>query len=345
MALRNVDRRRRAALARRVAPLLLLWASFAGGQARDEATRNAARALADQGAERFDRRDWAGALELFRRAYALVPAPTIAVFEARCLTRLGRLVEADEAYARAEAAPLKKDPAGLFREAVQEARQESAALRRRIPRLKVQVKGAPADAPALRVLLDGKAVSPALLNVERPIDPGTHRVAAQYEGAPRGAFDVTLAEGERRSVTLRIDAPGAERPEAPGPGPSSALPSPAGPAEAPSSGGGAQRLGGWAALGLGGVGLAVGAVAGVLMVGKKGDLEDGCPGGGCPPERHGDVDAFRTLRTVSNVGYGVGLLGVGAGVVLLLTAPSAPPRGAWLRPWVGLGAAGVAGAF
>lgn len=322
----------------RVVLLLLPWASLVGAQPHDEATRNAARALADRGAEQYDRRDWAGALEMFRRAYELVPAPTIAVFEARCLTQLRRLVEADEAYARAEAAPTKKDPAGLFREAVREAQQEGAALRRRIPRLKVEIKGAPAEAPTLRVLLDGKAVSPALLNVERPIDPGVHHVEARYEGTPRGVFDVNLGEGDRRSITIRIKTPAPERSESSGPAPVAPL------AEARPPDGGWQRTAGWAALGVGGASLIAGAVAGGLMLGKKSDLDDGCPGGGCPPERHDDLDTFRTFRTVSNVGYGVGLIGVGAGVVLLLTAPSSP-RAASLRPWIGFGAAGVAGAF
>ncbi|HEU4538943.1 MAG TPA: hypothetical protein VFS00_32710, partial [Polyangiaceae bacterium] len=320
MALRNVDRRRRAALARRVAPFLLLWASFAGGQSRDEATRNAARALADQGAERFDRRDWAGALELFRRAYVLVPAPTIAVFEARCLARLGRLVEADEAYARAETSPVDRDPNGFFRRAVREAEAEGGALRRRIPRLRVQVEGVAASAPTLRVVLDGQALNPALLGLERPLDPGAHRVEAHYEGSLREGQDVTLREGERRTVLLRV------RP-APRPG---AAPSPSPARPAPPARGATQRTIGLVALGAGGVALGVGAVTGALTLGKQSDLEDACPGRECPPEQHGELDSYRTLRTVSTIGYGVGLVSAGLGAALFVTAPSAP-RAASLR--------------
>jgi hypothetical protein len=47
---------------------------------------------------------------------------------------------------------------------------------------------------------------------------------------------------------------------------------------------------------------------------------------------------------VSTIGYGVGLVSAGLGAALFVTAPSAP-RAASLRPWVGLGAAGAAGAF
>jgi hypothetical protein len=66
-----------------------------------------------------------------------------------------------------------------------------------------------------------------------------------------------------------------------------------------------------------------------------------------------DLDAFRSLRTVSTIGYVVGGVGIAAGVTLLLTAPESKPAAEahaaldtprW-TPYVGLGSAGVAGTF
>lgn len=315
--------------------IFFLWGLLADAQGGADARRTAARALADQGAERYEHGDWAGALDRFQHAYELMAVPSFALFEARCLAQLGRLVEAHRAYVRAETTTAPSDPAGVSRQAVREARDEGAALRRRIPQLRIEVEGAPADAPDLRVLLDGNLLSRESLDVEHLLDPGPHRVEARYADTPHAPLDVNLREGERRSLTLHFVA---LSPVHPARGAKTSVQT-ASPAK-----GSAQRLGGWVALGVGGVGLGVGVVTGVLLFGKKSILEDVCPNGTCPPEQHDKLDTFRSLRTMSNVAYGVGLLGVGAGALLLVTAPSAK-RTAWLRPWVGFGGAGISGIF
>jgi hypothetical protein len=100
-------------------------------------------------------------------------------------------------------------------------------------------------------------------------------------------------------------------------------------------------------LGVGGAGLALGVVSGVLMLGHRSKLEDGCAGDLCPASLEDEMDAFTTWRTVSFVGYGVGIVGVGAGVALLLTAPRGPSaeQSARVVPWVGPGEIGLTGSF
>jgi hypothetical protein len=81
---------------------------------------------------------------------------------------------------------------------------------------------------------------------------------------------------------------------------------------------------------------------------KRNSLEgDGtCVDGKCPTSASGDVDSVNSLRTISTVGFAVGVVGLGAGVALLLAAPpSSESEKAAVRPWVGLGAAGMAGRF
>ena len=100
-------------------------------------------------------------------------------------------------------------------------------------------------------------------------------------------------------------------------------------------------------MGLGTAGMAVGVVSGLLMLEKKSELDDACgPDGNCPAPFRSDHDAFRTYRTVSTVGYGVGFGGLAVGLVLLLTAPEDhPPSQTRFNPWVGPGQVGVSGSF
>ena len=100
-------------------------------------------------------------------------------------------------------------------------------------------------------------------------------------------------------------------------------------------------------LGVGGAGLAAGIVSGVVMLGKDSTLESHCPNNRCPAAYRGDLDAFTTARTVSFIGYGVGIVGLGAGVALLLTAPREPRPSAraTITPYIGPATGGVTGTF
>jgi hypothetical protein len=64
----------------------------------------------------------------------------------------------------------------------------------------------------------------------------------------------------------------------------------------------------------------MGGLTGVMAIDKKSELDDSefCRDGQCEPEAHGDVDALDTLRTLSTVGFIVGVAGAGVGVGLLI---------------------------
>jgi hypothetical protein len=78
---------------------------------------------------------------------------------------------------------------------------------------------------------------------------------------------------------------------------------------------------GWVVAGSGAAFTAVGAIAGVAALNHKADLDAVC-NPGCPSTSAADIRAFRSERTLSYVGFGLGALGLGAGTVLLLSAPS-----------------------
>ncbi len=322
-----------------IALLLLIGFRAAHANAQeDDATKNAARELAQQAMEASAGGDHTRAQDLFHRAYALVPAPTLAVREARSLVALGRWVEAVEAYVRATRTRLDPSASPAFREAVRQAQDELAALRPRVPRLKIELEGIDRKNPALTVRVDGKPWPPALLGVPSPIDPGAHEIVAETTGGHRDSKHVGLRERESKSVTLVLPPQAASDP------PVDAAAAPSVTREKPPSAKRDRTLA-FVGFGVGAAGLAIGVGAGLVATSKHGSAEDSCPGGRCTQGSGGadDVDAFHRFRTISTVGYVVAVVGVGAGVTLWLTAPShsEPVVGAFAGP----GSAGVRGAF
>src|SRR5262249_5440698 len=64
----------------------------------DDQTRAKARTIGEEGLALYDQGRYIEALDRFQSASALVKAPTLDLMAARCLTKMGRLVEASERY-------------------------------------------------------------------------------------------------------------------------------------------------------------------------------------------------------------------------------------------------------
>ncbi len=331
-----------------VSLLCLAWLVHVGsaraGEPVDDTTRNAARNLAEQGRDAFDQADFERSRDLFRRAYELVQAPTLALYEARSLDKLGRLVEAEEAYLRAVRAPLGPDSPEAFRKAVREAEQELLQLEPRVPKVTIVITGPAAEAPQLEVSVDRERVQSALIGVEMPVDPGQHELEARVPGGARSRVAFSVAESEHKRVELRVDsAVSAVRPAS---RPSAATSLHAPPAPSPSASSW-HRPTAWAAGGLGLVGVGTGVVAGMMAGSKRSEAEQQCPNRACVEGTSGAeaLGSFRTLRTVSTIGYVVGVVGAAASVTLFLTAPSRAPKRASVGVWLGASSAGLMGAF
>jgi len=88
---------------------------------------------------------------------------------------------------------------------------------------------------------------------------------------------------------------------------------------------GPSRAPAYVALGAGGVGIAVGAVAGVLALSQAADVQSRCEGDRCLRTDAASKDAAYAKGWVSTVGFGVGAVGVAVGVVLLATGGGRPP--------------------
>jgi hypothetical protein len=289
----------------------------------DAGTRMAARELAVSGAEAYDRQDFASALDRFQRAESLYKVPSISVMVARCLARAGRVVEAVDKYEETLRVPLDAASPEAFQRAVADAITEVEAVRARVARLEVRL---PADAPpGSQVLLDDQLLPAALFGVPKPVNPGTHRLAARAPGRTPYATEVTLPEGGRQTILISLEALASP----------STSKTPATKARQRPSPLTIVLLSG------GGLAIAAGTVTGIAALSHKASLDAAC-NPGCPTNMSAELSAFRRDRTLSYLAFGLGVAAAGTGAYLLLHESSS---GSQVEALVLPGGASVRGSF
>lgn len=322
---------------------VLLALTFAAAPARaepvDVETKSAARKLGTEGQKLFDAGEYAAALEKFNLADSLVPAPTLGLRAARCLAKLGRMVEASERYLDVTRMQLDRFAPPVMRKAQADALAEREKLLPSIPSLTVTLEG-PTGA-GVAVLVDDKPMPAALIGQKRPADPGAHRVEAKR--ADTSIFrEVVLQPSEAGQVQLKLP-PLPPPPVKPG-------------------GGFPFRTIGWIGVGLGAAGLAFGGVSGVLALTNEQSLLKVCGSDRmCPPSAWSQSDTYDLFRSFTTIGLIAGAAGFAVGVPMLLAAPKAPaeappptagqlrrparPAAPVIQPYVSWGGAGVRGIF
>ncbi len=326
--------------------------------AQSDEQRAGARSLATEGAMAFNEGRFKDAVELFAKAESLVHAPPHLLFLARAHTKLGQFVKAREAYMKIIKEQFAANAPQAFHDAKVTAEEERKLVEPRIGSLVVKVEGAE-NVKDLSVTVDGVPISSVLVGVPQPMDPGEHQVAASAPGWKAQPVSVTLKDAGRQTALLKLEpdgsAPvGAAPVAAPGAA-SDALASPATADAGPSGGSNGLRIGAYVGLGVGVVGLGLGTVFSLQSAGKRSDADEAAKGigprgvdAGSPLAKKiagldEDADSAKTLGIV---GFVVGGVGIAAGVTLfVLSSKKSEPAAAYLEPYLGLGAAGVRGAF
>ncbi len=305
-------------------------------QRRDTAAR-----LGTEGIKLYIKGEYERALAKFERAHQSFPAPTLGLRAARCLAKLGRLVEATKRYDAVIATKLGPKAPYVHFEAKRQARQERNKLAASIPLLKVTIVGAPVKQVVVSV--DGHPLAIRSIGKAIPIDPGRHEVRAQ-RGDATVRQKVELARGQTQTVVLKLPPVSAASALEP-----SADPRPTG-LERGSS---AYRIPGIIAVSIGAAGLVIGTVSGAVALAQQSSLEERCPERNCGPDDHRAADWYDTSRALATAGFVLAGVGVAAGTTLLLLDASADEGdGATenrtalrVRPWVGLAGIGVRGSF
>ena len=323
---------------RGLACTLALWLTTVGATALADAngSPDLARSVAVAGREAYNAGDYKTALDLFRRAFGMYPAPTLSLYEARSLAKLGRLREADEALKRTLALPVDPAAPAQFSEAIETAREERRALAPRIPSLTIRVIGVEPGEHGLVVSLDQQALDVSQLGKSFALDPGTYSVSAATNDGRKDQVQVEIGEGRHLDAVLRLEPAAPVQVH-------TALP------ESPADGNWRPVLV-YSSLGLGVAGLGTGIVTGIMAGSKHSKATELCPNDACEPGSEGEqaLSSFRTLRTVSTISYGVGAAGITAGIILWLSLPDANDaqanRGS-IRPWLMGRYAGIQGEF
>jgi hypothetical protein len=325
--------------------VIVMAASTAAAQPGDNAqARAGARTAATQGLKALQEGRYQDAVELCTRAESLMHAPTHLLLIARAQTKLGHLVEAQEAYIKIERDHLDPKAPRAFVDAQAAAADERAALAPRVPTMKLTVEGT--NVADVQLTLDGSPFPNGLVGMASPINPGSHTIAARSPSATADPVTVTIAEGARETVTITMT------PSAPA---ESAAAIPETPAEdAPSeasSGNGGLKAGGWIGLGVGVAGVVVGTVFVVKNHNDRNDANALCGSRGCPDSQRGQIAQFDhdadSESTAAWVSYGVGAAGLVTGAALLWLGhgKAMKAQSGQVEPWFGRRAMGVRVAF
>jgi hypothetical protein len=336
----------------------------------------AARGLAVEGLKLADSGRCSDAIDKLARAEKLHHSAIVQGRLGECQITLGKLVDGTENLRKVLREPLPPNPSPALTKARERAQTALDGAKPKIAFLMISVKGLKEGVTAT-VTVDGESVPAALLDADRPTDPGEHTIEASAPGYLKASARVAVKEAERKAVTVRLDAdPNAVAPPPatplaePGAGAAhspqrDAMPPPA-PREQRFAVGGdtgasaPNRTGAYVAWAIGGIALAVGAGFGAVTMSRKNELT--CQGDVCIPSDADRLADAKVYGNVSTAGFIVGGVGVVLGTILFVTASgsssggtgtgarTAAPQRTGLaalepRAYVGVGQIGLAGTF
>ncbi len=203
------------------------------------------------------------------------------------------------------------------------------------------------DVTNATVLVDGRDVGQTPLREDLLLEPGKHVISVTKPGYSNQTQELS-AEGNQVDVTLTLEKPGAAPTLTPAPPSVQADHSVA--VDNRVSG---YRMGSYIAFGVGVLGVGAGTFFLIRAHSTQSDSDaeyDGCLPN-CPAAKQQHISSLdiRALhqRTESEVSFIVGGAGLATGVTLLLLEPKKPAAtsAGYVRPWVGVGQAGLYGAF
>jgi len=342
----------------------------------------AARGLAVDGLKLADSGKCSEAIDKLARAEKLHHPAIVQGRLGECQITLGKLVDGTENLRKVLREPVPPNPSPALTKARERAQTALDGAKSKIAFLTISVKG-PKEVSTATVTVDGESVPTALLDADRPTDPGDHVIEASAPGYLKASARVSIKEAERKAISVRLDvdpnataplpaagpaepAPGAQHSPAPmgTPAPSREPRYSIGADSGPAAGGSPNRTGAYIAWAVGGVALAVGAGFGAVAMKGKSDLK--CPGNECSPSESDKLSEAKTAGNISTAGFIVGGVGLVLGTVLFFTAspsssasnrgaarlagaPLPPPKTGLSalepRAFVGIGQIGLAGSF
>jgi len=260
---------------------------------------------------------YAEACPKLEESYRLDPGTGTLLNIGVCYEKTGRTAKAWAKFNEAASAARREGRSDRFKMATEHAK----ALEPTLSRLVIAV-ASNADVPGLEVHVDDTVLGKASWGFAMPYDPGTHQVTATAPGKKPYKASVALGpKGDRKEIVVGVlEADPSQRVTVSEPVPSS----PAKRAAAPPIGGDTalpasnpSRIPAYVVGGIGVVGLGVGTYFGVQAIRSRDASNRICPDKLCD-----DPTAVEKMHTanrdawISNVGIGVGIVGVGVATYL-----------------------------
>jgi tetratricopeptide (TPR) repeat protein len=319
----------------------------------DEQRIEDARASFRRGTELARQARWLDALEAFERSASLRAHPITSYNIAYCLRALARYSRASKLFAEAIAAHEGGRSGRMTEPMLLAARTYRAEVEAKLARARVTllpkgaaiaVNGRPLEriqdsgtTPVFRAgTRDPADPQPVgLESFEIVLDPGQQVFVISFAGDTK---TTTHAMFSGKAISLKFVMENSSAREARPPTLPSTSP--------------------WvyAAYGVGGAALLTAAGFGIAAIVKRSELDDACGSPPrCPSSAQGDLDQAKTYAQITNIGLGVGIVGVAVGTYLLLTGQSGETEsrttarrqqsGLVVRPIGGLGFIGGSAQF
>jgi hypothetical protein len=286
-----------------------------------------------RGKDLMTKKKYDEALAEFEASRDIVASPNTRLALARCLLAMGRLVAA---YAELGRTAVEAKELTAEDNRYQRAREAALADRAELePKLGFVALTIENPAEGTRVTVGGEELRRGAWTEPAPVLAGTAQIVVDTPGHAAIQREVTLAVGQKTSMT--IDAQSGEAIGGPPPPPE---PPPA-PAPVRVEGPHLSRAWAYAAGGVGAAGLLTFALFGSMARSTYNDLQTTCNSGPCPPSKTDEIASGKTKQTIANVGLAVGIIGAAAGVtIFVLSAPKgapAPSAALVISPqWIGV---------
>ncbi|HEY3495615.1 MAG TPA: hypothetical protein VGK73_13050 [Polyangiaceae bacterium] len=329
--------------------LALACAALSAPARADVTQKASAEALFDDALRLMKTGSYAAACPKLESSQKLDPGIGTLLYLGECYERVGRTASAWATFREAASAA---EAAGQGKR-VRMARDRSERLEKELAFLTIEVVEPTRALAGLLIHRDGVVCDPVVFGAAVPVDPGPVVVAATAPGYD--AFSVTvevdaaarqkvfvplLAKSAPAEVPVAAAAPKVAAPE-PRPAPVPPRAPPPAPRGDPGKG---QRIIGLSLGGLGLVGAGIGTYFGLRAIDEDSQADEGsCDETTC--QDAGDfehADSASRAAEASNVAFAIGAGLLATGIVVYLTAPSAPDeRALRIAPRVGPAFAGI----